>query len=225
MPVALQPMIAPDGAALILVDLQQVLLGPEERELYGSEPVDRLIGVAAALAHAARYVCVPVVHCIKIERPDGRGAAFNAPMWWRAARNKKFRTPAGSPAAGIIADLGPEPQDLIIARSRGASIFTGTELDVLLRGLGVRSLVVAGTSLNVGIIGACIEGISRGYEVVVPSDGVAAIPASYAEVMLESSIRPTAVVSSAAAILSCWAVPAAVGELANENPVDLGKSG
>ena len=204
MPVDLGPLIAPDRAALVLVDLQQVLLRPEERELYGSDSVDRLVEVAAALSGAARAAGVPVVHCIKIERPDGRGAAFNAPMWWRTAREQVYRTPVGSPTAEIIPERGPEPHDLIVPRSRGASIFTGTELDVTLRGLGVRSLVLAGTSLNVGIIGACIEAISRAYEAVVPCDGVAAIPPSYSETMLQGSIRPTAVVSSGAEILSCW---------------------
>jgi len=207
MPVALRQMIAPDHTALVLMDLQQILLSAEERTLYGSESVDRLVEAAAALAAAARAAAVPVLHCTKLERPDGRGAAFNAPMWWRSAREHIYRTPAGSGAAEIIAALGPELEDLLVPRTRGASIFTGTELDVTLRGLGARSLVIGGISLNVGIIGACIEAISRGYEVVVPSDAVAAIPADYTEVMLRSSIRPAAVLSSSAQITACWSAP------------------
>ncbi|MFC4944302.1 isochorismatase family cysteine hydrolase [Pseudonocardia sp. GCM10023141] len=204
MPLDLSTVIAPERTALVLMDLQTVLLGDQERALYGSASVDRLLATTVRLAGAARDAGVPVVHCPKVERPDGRGAAVNAPMWWRSARTGEYRTPAGSPDADIIAALGPEPADLVVPRSRGASIFTGTELDFVLRGLGVTALVVAGISLNVGIVGACIEAISRNYSVVVASDAVAAIPDSYTDVMLTGSIRPTAVVGTSDDVIACW---------------------
>jgi nicotinamidase-related amidase len=93
----------------------------------------------------------------------------------------------GTPAAELIADLGPEPGDLVSARLHGVSPFTGTDLDTWLRNLGVETVVATGVSVNLGVLGLAIEAVNLGYRVVIPRDTVAGIPHAYADALLENT--------------------------------------
>ena len=62
------------------------------------------------------------------------------------------------------------------SRAHGVSPFTGTTSTPRLRNLGVRVLVVTGVSVNLGVLGACIEAVNLGYQVAVPTDAVAGVP-------------------------------------------------
>ena len=72
----------------------------------------------------------------------------------------------------------------MISRHHGVSPFSGTELDAVLRRLGVRSIVACGVSLNVGILGLTIEAVSLGYRVAVATDAVAGVPVEYGRAVL-----------------------------------------
>ncbi len=67
------------------------------------------------------------------------------------------------------------------------SPFTGTSLDTWLRSLGVRTVVATGVSVNLGVLGLAIEAGNLGYQVVVPRDAVAGLPASYADAVLDNT--------------------------------------
>ncbi|MFC4944311.1 cysteine hydrolase family protein [Pseudonocardia sp. GCM10023141] len=204
MPLDLSPLLVPATTALLLVDLQHGLLGPAERQNYGPDVVEEMIANAERLARTARALGMPVVHCTKVERADGAGASVNTPLWRRRHRSGAERLVVGSAGAAVLAPLGPEASDLVVPRSRGASPFTGTELDPVLRNLGVKTLVVSGVSLNVGVLTTCTEGVSRGYEIVVASDAVAGIPHEYGRSVLQHSLRPMAVISTADEVCSAW---------------------
>jgi nicotinamidase-related amidase len=62
--------------------------------------------------------------------------------------------------------------------------------------LGVRVLVVTGVSVNVGIIGLCIEAVNLGYQVVVASDAVVGVPLDYADAVMENTLSLVAKVST-----------------------------
>jgi len=85
----------------------------------------------------------------------------------------------GSNAASIVPELGPEPEDFVISRLHGVSPFSGTSLDITLRSLNVQTLMLAGVSVNLGVLGLAIEAVNLGYEVIVLDDAVAGIPESY----------------------------------------------
>ena len=54
----------------------------------------------------------------------------------------------------------------------------GTELDPVLRNLGIRTIVAAGVSVNVALTNLVFDGVNVGYQVVVPRDAVAGLPAA-----------------------------------------------
>ena len=111
---------------------------------------------------------------------------------------------ADSVAAQVLNELGPEEGDLVVPRSRGASPFTGTELDPIMRNLGCRAIILTGISLNVAIVAACTEAISLGYEVVIPEDAVLGFPYEYGESMLRHSFRVMATLTRTADVVDAW---------------------
>jgi nicotinamidase-related amidase len=54
--------------------------------------------------------------------------------------------------------------------------------------------VVAAVSVNVGVLGLCIEAVNLSYQVVVASDAVTGIPLEYADSVLQNSVSLVAAV-------------------------------
>ena len=94
--------------------------------------------------------------------------------------------------------------DLVSVRTHGVSPFSGTELDAMLRAERIENVIVCGGSVNVGVLGACIEAVNLGYRVVVPRDGVVGIPAAYAEAVLQHTIRLLALLTTVDEIIDLW---------------------
>ena len=59
--------------------------------------------------------------------------------------------------------------------------FQGTELDFLLRNLGVTTIVGVGVSVNVAIQNLAFDAVNSSYQMVIPRDAVAGFPADYVE--------------------------------------------
>jgi len=55
-------------------------------------------------------------------------------------------------------------------RMHGMAAFTGTDLDALLRGFGVETIVLSGISTNIAPPGAATEAVALGYNVVLAED-------------------------------------------------------
>ncbi|MFC4944310.1 cysteine hydrolase family protein [Pseudonocardia sp. GCM10023141] len=207
MPIDLRLAAAPATTAVVFTEMQNALVG----SLAGDSPIavdavaNGVIERCAVLATAARAAGVRVVHCIKTERADGRGSSLNTPMWKRRVRLGFDPLIPGSAAAAVIPELGPEPADIVCSRQRGVTAFGGTELDQILHNMGVATVVVAGISANVGIIAACTDAVSCGYEVIVAGDAVGGAPRSYVADVLTYTIAPLAVRTTVAALVDAWA--------------------
>ena len=83
----------------------------------------------------------------------------------------------------------------------GVSVFHDTEMDSILRSLGVRTVILLGVSLNIALMGSTIEAVNRGYQVVLPRDGVVGTPPEYAEAVLENSMKLLATITTCGAII------------------------
>jgi nicotinamidase-related amidase len=84
-----------------------------------------------------------------------------------------FVVPAGSREADFLDDLQPLGDELIINKS-SSGVFPVTNLDRLLRNLGITTLVFAGTSTNGCVESAVRDAVDLGYDVVIASDACAA---------------------------------------------------
>jgi nicotinamidase-related amidase len=146
-----------------------------------------LVAHCARLLAAVRAAGLPVVHCTAQFRADREGTFANTPLHSAVLRRPEHLL-EGTAAVELVGGLGAEPTDYVSSRRHGVAPFTGTPLHAMLEHLGVRVLIVSGVSVNLGVLGLCIEAVNLGYQVVVATDAVAGVPADYGDLVLQTSV-------------------------------------
>ena len=70
-------------------------------------------------------------------------------------------------------------------------------------------LVVTGVSVNLGVLGLCIEAVNLGYQVVLAADAVAGTPRAYAESVIRETLSLICTVATTAEIIAASPAPLA----------------
>jgi nicotinamidase-related amidase len=189
LPTQLSDLVGGRRAAVLTMELQRGVVGDLSSFPELADAVRRgdVVANVARLCRAARAQGVPVVHCTAGFREDRLGTPLNAPLI-RSLLKRREHMLEGTEAVDLVSGLGPTETDLVSHRRHGVSPFTGTSLDTTLRALGVSTVVAAGVSLNLAILGLSIEAVNLGYRVVVVSDAVAGVPSDYAAAVLAQTI-------------------------------------
>jgi len=204
MPYDLTPHLDPRHCALVVFECMEGVVGASSQlpGLARAVREGKVLDHIASLADAARGAGVHVVYCEVEKRSDGLGNPFNTPL----ERRLREASSEGKVAAmgPTVAEVAPQPGDIVIAREHGLTGFYESGLDAYLRNIGARTVVLVGVSVNVGIMGTSMEAVNRGYTVVVPTDCVASDPPEYAELALRYSIRNVAFLSTSAEVASAW---------------------
>ena len=143
------------------------------------------------------------MHCLALRRPDGRGANTNARLFG-ATTQARHRPAARQPAATSLPELGPEPTDIVLTRLHGIGPMGGTDLDAVLRNLGVTTIVGVGVSVNVAIPNFVMDAVNLGYRFVLARDAVAGVPADYADAVIDNTLSLLATVTTTDEVLSRW---------------------
>jgi nicotinamidase-related amidase len=205
MPLDLQALLSPAHTALVTQECQEGVIGKGSALPGLAEGVAKvhLVANAARLVRAARAARVPVIHCTAERRADGFGANTNARLFQYMAKAEHPLLP-GSHAARLVPELGPEPGDLVLARLHGLSPFQGTELDAVLRNLGVKTIVGVGVSVNVAIQNFAFDAVNASYQMVIPRDAVAGFPAEYVEMVFANTLGAIATLTTTDDVLKSW---------------------
>jgi nicotinamidase-related amidase len=193
---------AGESAALIINEAQNAMVDPAFGGNAGlaAEAARRgVVGRIAELARACRAAGVLVVHTTMTPRPDGVGTTANCLLLGSLV--KKGTVVAGSPAAEIHPDLSPDDRDVVLSRVHGLSPFHGSELEPVLRSRGVSTVIVTGVSTNIGVPGACLEAVNRGFTVVVPEDCTAGAWAEAHDFQVTHTLPLLATVTTSAEII------------------------
>lgn len=168
--------IAPAHTALLIVDMQKDFCTPG----YGAEQAGRDLSAAkraipaiARLLAGARAAGATVAHVGFWTLPD---QASDSDSWLQKRRGATVSSPtlciADTDGATFIDELAPTSGELQIRKHR-YSAFTATNLDLLLRARGIRTIIVTGVSTNVCVETTFRAGFELGYYAVVPPDGCA----------------------------------------------------
>jgi nicotinamidase-related amidase len=195
--------LEPEHTALVVVECQNGTVGPDSALPALAEAAVPVLPVIARLARAARKAGVPVVHLTYVPTFDGRSTNRNTPL-------QHMMEPltsgwiAGSPGTQVVDEIGVDPGDLVLPRHSGMSPTHSTELFAVLRNIGVRTVVLAGVSLNVAIPVSAIELADEGFGVAVPRDSVAGTPAEHADSMLRHTLRLLATITTADEVIAAW---------------------
>ncbi|MGH3756884.1 cysteine hydrolase family protein [Actinophytocola sp.] len=147
-------------SGLVLVDLQREVLGR-----VGDRDV--LLGACRAAMESFLGKALPVVLVRVVRRADGSDAPVGPGLRTGAGPLGLVEGTDGAELVTELADLRPRCHE-VIKRRRGA--FTGTDLDVLCRGLAVDTLFVGGVDTVLGVESTVRSAYDLGYRVVVLAD-------------------------------------------------------
>jgi nicotinamidase-related amidase len=157
------PKLDPKTTALVLIDLQQGILG------FGKAPRsgEAAVAAAAALAKRFREVNAPVV-LVRVGWSADFGDALKQPVDQPAAL-----PPGGLPGNWweFPAELAVEERDIKITKRQWGA-FYGTELDLQLRRRGIETIVLGGISTNIGVESTARAAYEHGYSLVLVEDAM-----------------------------------------------------
>ncbi|MDD1654499.1 MAG: cysteine hydrolase [Methanomicrobiales archaeon] len=153
--------------ALLLIDMQNDFVR-EGRPLRvaGAEAI---VPGIRSLLDLFRDRRLPVVHVLRVHRPDGSDVEI---MRQEIFRRTPFAV-EGTEGAEVISELAPVRGEFTIRKIR-MSAFLGTDLDLLLRSIGVDTVVVAGIQTPNCIRTTVFDAMAHNYRTVLVSDAVAA---------------------------------------------------
>jgi biuret amidohydrolase len=190
--------------AVVTSEIQNGVVGAEAALPALAEVArETMLPAVARLVKSARAVGVEVVHGTFARRVDGKGTNTNARLFAGAAR-KPVKLLPGSDATRVVDEVGVAPSDLVLTRTHGLNPMAGTDLDAILRNLGVTTVVVAGVSVNVAITNLVMDAVNRGYDVVLPRDAVCGVPSEYADAVIDNTLSLLATLTTVEALTAIW---------------------
>jgi biuret amidohydrolase len=162
--------------ALLVIDVQNDIL-----DLYGRTPwMEQVVGNIAHLIAGARAGDVPIVYVRVAFRPSFVDVMPGKPMIQE--RDMLRETARG---ASMIDELQPQPLDIVITKRRTGAFYM-TDLELVLRKLGVATLLVTGMSTARAVESTVREAHNRDFNCVVVSDACLADTPKLHENALES---------------------------------------
>jgi nicotinamidase-related amidase len=170
-PGSLEEIVTPQNTALIIYDMQA---GITRQIRNGQEITQRVRGVLAA----ARAAGVRTFFTRHMSLPKELMGAFQcrtAMAWQRTDSMEKVKPLflRDSPAFQIIPELGPRPSEGIVDKIT-MSAFEGTYLEIALRDCGIRSFIIVGIALEIGIDPTCRQGADLGFWPILVQDACGA---------------------------------------------------
>jgi nicotinamidase-related amidase len=153
--------------ALLIIDMQNDFVR-EGRPLRVAG-ADAIVPKIRRVLDLFRKKRLPVVHVLRVHRPDGSDVEI--------MRQEIFcRTPfavEGTEGAEVIGDLAPVKGEFILKKVR-MSAFLSTDLDLLLRSIGVDTVVVTGIQTPNCIRTTVFDALAYNYSACLVTDAVAA---------------------------------------------------
>jgi nicotinamidase-related amidase len=147
--------------AVLVIDMQRDFIDPGAPiECPGGREIVAPIGRLLALAHQKG---LPVIYTQEAHRAEG--VDFGREL----DGEEPVHCVEGTPGVEIIPDLARQPGDFLIVKRRYSAFFA-TDLDLLLRGLGVDTLILTGVATDVCVRATAQDAQQLNYRVVVPEE-------------------------------------------------------
>jgi nicotinamidase-related amidase len=174
-----RPTLDPTTTALILMDMQHLTADPDgsigrlarERGLFETfapyfQRVGEIRPAIERLLALCRKTGVEVIHARIAELTHNSRDA--------GPRQRAFgiSVPRGSADAEFLPGASPQDDEIVLDRS-GAALFPTTNIERLLRNLGTKTVLIAGTSLDGGIEATIRNAADRDWDVVLVEDASA----------------------------------------------------
>ena len=201
-PKSFQEKVDPAHTALIILDMQNEFCAEDgyvARQDWDIAPIRQMaVRLQGFLVAARQYV--RVVHV----RGQYEPAFMPAQMVERLRRLhiSPYCQP-GTKGIEFYPGFEPAPGEAVVTK-RTFSAFAHSELDYLLRNLGIQTVVLTGTFTNVCVDSTARDAYSRNYYVIIPGDLTACPNPAVQEASLETLGQFFGVVVPSAELLNAW---------------------
>jgi nicotinamidase-related amidase len=172
--------------ALLFVDMQRIFLIPgldpshpgDANDYFYRRVRSTVVPNARRLAESARRAGVEVMFTIieSLTR-DGRDRSLDHKL-------SGILVPRGHPDSAVIDDLAPGDDEIVLPKT-SSGVFNSTNIDYVLRNLGIRMLVIAGVVTDQCVDMAVRDAADRGYLVTLVEDACA----TYSEERHRAALR------------------------------------
>lgn len=162
--------------AIIIIDMQNDFVEPE-----GVLTVDGAKATIPAIQELVKYGRDnkwKIVYIVREHRTSGLDV--DAPRVPLFTADKPGYCVPGTWGGAIVDGLTPEKDDLVVAKFRNSAFFN-TQLDLILRRLGVKTVILAGTQYPNCVRGTANDAMSYDYETVICTDACSAKTPEVAE--------------------------------------------
>jgi len=161
--------------AMIVVDMQNAYLDDEGSMNKSGMDITELkktVLPVSSLITACRSADVPIIFTRYVLRADYKDAGL------RSVRGPKFKEINSLVMGTWDSELDPRMdqrlEDYVLDKTRYSS-FYNTSLEVILRGLGVDTLIVCGVTTEICVESTIRDAYFRDFKIIVPKDAVAAM--------------------------------------------------
>lgn len=173
-------------SALVAIDMLRGHLDPDCATLpVPRETAEQVVRANQRLFELCRRAGVPIIHATQVQRryPTPSADVLSNPFWAAVHAVGESLTPGmasalerhnleGSPQAEIMPELQAVEGEHIVIKKR-LTAFHATDLELLLRSLGVDTTILVGVNTNTCVTGTAFEAMHRDFKVVVIGDCVA----------------------------------------------------
>lgn len=172
--------------ALIMIDMQRGFISPASPLCIPSAAAT--IPACARLIDLFHENRLPVFYAVRSYSSDGLDVERTRYAAWRDGGMPLSESCADELSAAMPKEFKLLPSDRTVIKPRFSAFFA-TNLDLLLRRVGVRTVVLAGTTTPNCIRSTCYDALSLDYDVIVMSDCTSSVTEETQRVNLEDMRR------------------------------------
>jgi len=202
--------VHPEHCALLLVDVQNDFCadgGAIHREGRDVSLVQAMVPRLERLLEAARAVDVRRVWIRNVYNTGPNW--YLSEIWLEQAKRRRNGAYIDFPVCeaqewnGGFYQIRPNPDEVIVTKHRYGA-FEGTDLDLVLRSQGVRTVIMTGVATNVCVETTARQAFLRDYYVVFPSDCTATYSQAQHDATLFNIDQFFGQVVTSEEIMECW---------------------
>jgi biuret amidohydrolase len=149
--------------ALVLIDMQK-------ESKYGIENIDGAVAATIPLIATCRELGIRILYTRHISRADAVGLPNNEAL---DETGKPIYYRSGSDTMDIIDEIASRPEDIVIDKHRWSGFYE-TSLDLMLRSLGIKHLIIGGFVTDGCLMTTVFDAYARDYQVNLVKDICAA---------------------------------------------------
>ena len=162
--------------ALLLIDLQK------ESGTSDVVGMSEVVQSAKTLIHTCRHQGIPVIYTRHISRSDAIGLANKEPI---NDRGEPIYYNNSTDTIEIIDEIKPQKKDIVIDKYRYSGFYESS-LDLILKSLGIKHLIVGGVLTDCCVLATVLDAYYRDYQVNLVKDmcGTTTLGAHMASILM-----------------------------------------